>query len=162
MLRMALLRRDPVERYNFPLLRSLFKSLESKPGFTPRPVDLFRHAVLCYQTGEYAEGAERFRRLREQMRRSGIVPPRARELWRVNDDPTEIRVTRLRVTRITSEWRADGYIEDLRQYVPLRPRHFTPLPKENEVISCVIRFELNGPLAVPPRFEDVGAARTRS
>jgi len=152
---LALLRKQSIERFNFPRQRDLYRSLELRREYKPRPIDLFRHAVLCYQTGDYSEGAERFRKLREFLRRVEIAPPRGRDIWRVREDPASPRVTQLKVTRVTNEWRAEGYIEDLRQYVPFRPRHFDPPPRQNQIVACVIRFEMNGPLAVPPRFEDI-------
>lgn len=63
-------------------------------------------------------------------------------------------MTQIHVTRILTEWRAEGEVAELGQRVPLRPRHFSPPPREGEIVSCVIRFEVNGPLAVPPRFEE--------
>jgi hypothetical protein len=77
----------------------------------------------------------------------------ARDFWRDSCEPEKPRVTQIRVNRIITEWRADGYVEDLGQDVPLRPRHFTPMPTLNHPVSCIIRFGPNGPLAVPGRFE---------
>jgi tetratricopeptide (TPR) repeat protein len=155
LLRLSLLRSAPDSRYNFSLLLSLHEELERRPGYNPRPLDAFRHAVLCFQLNKFQEGADRFKRLRESLRRSEAAPPRVRDRWRSPADPDQARRTFIRVTRITTEWRAEGYVDDLRLYVPLRPRHFAPLPRENSIVECSIRFELNGPLAVPPRFEGV-------
>ena len=153
-LRLMLLRIHPTKRFDFRLQKKLYDQLDEQPAYAMRPIDRFRHAVLCYQVGSYQLGAEKFRKLREELRRAEGAPPRMRDVWRGLDHPESPRKTNVRVSRITTEWRADGYVDDLAQTVPLRPRHFTPPPKENDVVSCVIRFEMNGPLAVPPRFEE--------
>lgn len=153
-LRISLLLRHPQTRYNFELLAALHRKLESDPNYVLRPIDLFRHAVLCYQLGAYREGAERFRSLRERGRREGALLVRLRDVLRDPSDPARPRMTQIHVTRILTEWRAEGEVAELGQRVPLRPRHFSPPPREGEIVSCVIRFEVNGPLAVPPRFEE--------
>lgn len=153
-LRISLVRQDPVLGRDFALLRNLHRQLEADPSYIRRPIDLFRYAVLCYQTGDYAEGAERFARLREHARRSSLFPLSARDTWRSKEDPSRPRITQVRVTRITTEWRAEGYVDDLNQTVVLRPRHFSPPTREREIVNCVIRFEASGPIAVPPRFEE--------
>ncbi len=153
LLHLSLLHRHHPERYNFTLQKRLHEELEALADYAPRPIDQFRHAVLCYQTESFEEGRTRFRKLREIARREGRPQIFARDVWRDPADPTTARVTQVRITRLITEWRADGYVEDLGQDVPLRPRHFTPMPSEREPVSCVIRFEPNGPLAVPPRFE---------
>ncbi len=155
----SLLMKDHVQRYNFARLKRLYREIERSNGTVTPTLHAFRHAVLCYQVGEYAEGADRFRKLRDQSRRSGIAPLRVRDVWRDPLEPDEPRRTQARVTRITTEWRAEAYVDELRQPVPLRPRHFSPPPREREVIECVIRFEFNGPLAVPLRFEQREAPR---
>jgi hypothetical protein len=153
-LQLMLLRIHPAKRFEFTLQKQLYDQLEAQSSYTLRPIDRFRHAVLCYQVGAYQLGADKFRKLREDLRRAEGAPPRMRDVWRAHDQPDVPRKTNVRVSRITTEWRAEGYVDDLAQTVPLRPRHFTPPPKENAVIPCVIRFEMNGPLAVPPRFEE--------
>lgn len=156
-LRIMVTREDPILGANFGILRGLYRQLEAEPDYVERPIDMFRHAVLCYQTGSYTEGAERFARLREYARRSGTSPLSIRDVWR-SEDNGRARVTQVRVSRIITEWRAEGYIEEFKQTVVLRPRHFSPPPREREVVRCVIRFEANGPLAVPPRFEEGSAS----
>jgi hypothetical protein len=79
-----------------------------------------------------------------------------RDFWRDTQDPTQPRRTQIRVSRWITEWRAEGYIDDLQQTVPLRPRHFNPPSRIKEIVPCIIRFEFNGPLAVPPRFVEGG------
>lgn len=130
-------------------------------GSMLHPVDAFRYAVLCYQTGRLREGEERFRRIREQRRRSESPVFNRRDYWWDAEDPTQPRRTQIRVTRWITEWRAEGYIDDLQQTVPLRPRHFNPPPRVREIVPCIVRFELNGPLAVPPRFVEGGGHRAR-
>lgn len=152
-LRISLMMKLREERYNFPVLLELYRRLESDRRLESRALDAFRHAVLCYQVGHYAEGSERFRVLRERWRRSSAVPLRVKDIWRDPSAPERARVTYVRVSRVVTEWRAEGFIDDLKQTVPLRPRHFDPPPRENEIRPCVVRFELNGPLAVPERFE---------
>jgi len=158
-LRLTLLRRHPGTQFDFALLLSLYKALESHGSFQATPVDLFRHAVLCYQTGNYSEGADRFRKLRELLRNTGNTPPRVTDFWRAKDDPNAPQLTQLKVIRIVNERRGQGYVEDLSQDVPFRPLHFGPAVRENSVISCAIRFEPWGPFAIPTR--DVEKARPR-
>jgi hypothetical protein len=153
-LRISIMSRQPTERYNFARLRQLYQAIERDPNYSVSAVDGFRHAVLCYQEADFQEGAERFRRLRELARHSEIASVRVRDLWRDTSNPTRPRETQIRVTRVITEWRAEGYIDEIRQSIPLRPRHFSPPPKERDVVACILRFEFNGPLAVPPRFAD--------
>jgi tetratricopeptide (TPR) repeat protein len=151
-LQLALLNRLPGERFNFQKLLKLRERLAHMAGYTLRPVDRFRHAVLCYQVGRFAEGAELFRRLREHTRRSGDIPPRFGDIWRRSDVPSQPRRALMRVGPIRSEWRAEAYVEELQHSVPFRPRHFNPMPKENDIVACAILFQFSGPLAVPERF----------
>lgn len=151
-LRISLLLRRPATRHDFDVQREIYRRLESDPDYSPRPIDLFRHAVVCYQTGHVQEGAERFRKLRELFRRQGPFPVRARDFWRDDGLPEEPRLTQMRVTRLITEWRAEAYVSELGQTVPFRPRHFAPPPRQGEIVTCAIRFEPNGPLAIPPRF----------
>jgi hypothetical protein len=153
-LRLTLLRRHPVERFNFKFLRQVFQELENKPDYHPRPIDSYHHAVLCYQLEEYKEGAERFRRLRQQVLQLGNAPPRVHEVWRDRVNPNRVRLTHIRVTRITTEWRGEGYVDEIGQQVPMRPRHFSPVPRLNEIVECALRFEFRGPLAVPRRLAE--------
>jgi hypothetical protein len=81
------------------------------------------------------------------------VPLRIQDFWRDQNNPEKPRVTQIHVQRITTEWRAEGYISDLKQIVTLRPRHFSPPPKLNQFVSCIVRFEFFGPVAVPERFQ---------
>jgi hypothetical protein len=155
LLYLSLLRKHPAKRYASGTQRRLHQQLERADGYTIRPIDTFRHAVLCYQTGDYQEGQDRFRRLRDQSRKLGGPQFSAQDVWRDPNDAENARVTQIRITRIVTEWRADGYVEELAQEVPLRPRHFSPYPREREPLSRVIRFGPNRPLAVPPRFEGV-------
>jgi hypothetical protein len=151
-LRLRLMQKHPTRRYDFGSLAELYGDLEVTGWQSKSMVDEFRHAVTCYQAGEFGRGTELFRRLRERARQSSNAPLRMRDFWRDESDPSKPRSTYVRVDRIQGEWRADGFVQDLRQTVPLRPRHFSPAPKVNEVVSCGIQFETNGPLAVPLRF----------
>ena len=150
---LSLLRRHPKKRFDFARQEELYLDLDKMPDYTQRPIDRFRHAVTCYQIGKYREGEEQFRRLREESRKTSGSQLFARDFWRDLHKPEKPRVTQIRVNRIITEWRADGYVEELGQDVPLRPRHFTPMPTLNDPVSCIIRFGPNGPLAVPSRFE---------
>lgn len=150
---LSLLRRHPAKRFDFGRQEELHLELEKMRDYTQRPIDRFRHAVTCYQVGKYRDGEDRFRRLREEFRKTGGPQFFARDFWRDSHEPEKPRVTQIRVNRIITEWRADGYVEELGQIVPLRPRHFTPMPTVNDPVSCIIRFVPNGPLAVPSRFE---------
>jgi tetratricopeptide (TPR) repeat protein len=151
-LRVTLLERQPIQQRNFGFLKELYRRLDSEVSETVRPLDLFRYAVLCYQTGDYREGAESFRRLRAQSRTEDVPAIRMYDIWREPADPEQARLTQMRVDRWITEWRAQGYLLDLHQTVPFRPRHFSPPPERGQIVTCAIRFESNGPLAVPPRF----------
>ncbi|MGA2067525.1 MAG: hypothetical protein ABSG86_21330 [Thermoguttaceae bacterium] len=161
---LSVFRRHPQWRYDFARLLNLHELLDSATDHAPHPVEKFRHAVLCYQAGQPREGEKRFRRLRDEERRGDTSPPSIRDFWRDPKNPEEPRSTHIRISRWISEWRAEGYVEELGQKVPLRPRHFSPMPKLTEVVPCVIRFEFSGPLAVPKRFVErpkIKESRTR-
>jgi hypothetical protein len=161
-LRVSLLERQPIQRHNFGLLKELYQELDADPSKEVRPLDLFRYAVLCYQTGDYAVGAERFRRLRAQFRREDTPGIRMYDIWREPAAPEKPRLTQMRVDARITQWRAEGYLLDLHQTVPFRPRHFSPPPDRGQIVTCGIRFESNGPLAVPPRFVEPATASRRS
>ncbi len=150
---LSLMRRHATEKYSFEKQLGLYVRLESDPDYEFRPIDQFRTAVLCYQTNRYAEGQERFRKLRERIRQTGEAVLHVRDVWRDPSNPEQPRLTAIRVTKLITEWRAYGEVTDFHQTIPLRPRHFEPPPELHHVESCVVRFERNGPLAVPPRFE---------
>ena len=153
LLHLSLMRQHHPECFDFPRQLALYRKLEAQVDFVRRPIDQFRHATLCYQNGAYEEGKNRFRKLREFVRREGGFQFFGRDVWRDRNDPSKPKITQIRMRRFITEWRAEGYVEELGQDVPLRPRHFAPMPKEREPVACAIRFERNGPLAVPPRFE---------
>ncbi|MFL6119348.1 hypothetical protein [Actinophytocola sp.] len=160
-LRVSLLERQPIQQHDFGLLKELYRRLDAELAETPRPLDLFRYAVLCYQTGDYREGTERFRQLRAQFRREDLPAIRMYDIWREPDNPEKPRLTQMRVDNRITEWRAQGYLLDLHQTVPFRPRHFSPPPDRGQIVTCAIRFESNGPLAVPPRFVEPSASGRR-
>lgn len=160
-LRVSLLERQPIQRHDFGLLKDLYRQLDADPSKTVRPLDLFRYAVLCYQTGDYREGAERFRRLRAQFRREDTPGIRMHDIWREPAAPENPRLTPMRVDARITQWRAEGYLLELQQTVPFRPRHFSPPPERGQIVTCGIRFESNGPLAVPPRFVEPATASRR-
>lgn len=151
--RLTLMRHHPGAMYEFSAQRKLYEVLERLPAFDLRPVDKFRHAVLCYQCGEYAEGSERFRRLREATRRSEFIPPRLRDVLRDRQSPKKPRVVSMRVDRLWNEWRGEGFVDELNEAVPFRPRHFRNPPRAKDIVPCVIRFVFSGPKAVPEHFE---------
>lgn len=160
-LRIFLLERQPTARHDFALLKSLYQRLHADNSETVRPVDLFRYAVLCYQTEDYSTGAECFMRLRAQSRREDSPAIRMADVWRKAADPTQPRLTQMRVDKRITDWRAQGYLLDLHQSVPFRPRHFSPPPDRGDIVTCAIRFESNGPLAIPARFVESGTADRR-
>lgn len=147
-----LMQRSEKYRTHFTKLYDLYKTAETSFDNNDSPIDLFRKAVLCYQTERFDEGKDIFRTLRSVTRRSDFSPPHIRDYWRNDNAPFHPRVTSIKINKYVSEWRAEGYVDDLRQPVPLRPRHFSPSPKLHEITPCIIRFEINGPLAVPQRF----------
>jgi len=147
-----LMRKHPSKKFNFTLAYHLYRELESDPEYKFKVIDSFRYAVLCYHTNNYNEGRERFRQIRNSARRSDSSPVLVRDWWRDPQNPSKPRVTTIRIGSITTMWRAKGYVNDIKQDIPLRPRHFDPMPREGEFVPCLIRFEFNGPLAVPERF----------
>lgn len=141
-------------QYNYAEQLSIYRYLEKAVGGKLTDfLDMFRMAVLCYQTGNFAEGADRFRRLREQVRQvqSTFAPPKLEDYWR--DEKGNLRETRVRVDKAPTDWRGEGYIEAFNQTIPLRPRHFTPIARQNEYRNCAVRFEVWGPLAIPLKIE---------
>lgn len=153
LLYLSLMRQHKPERFDFDRQLTLYMKLEALSGFSPRPIDQFRQAVLCYQTGRYEDGKNRFKKLRELVRREGGPQFFAKDIWHDLAKPSKPRLTQIRITRFVTEWRADGYVEELGQEIPLKPRHFTPMPEKGKPVTCVVRFTPFGPLAVPPRFE---------
>ncbi|WP_156677416.1 hypothetical protein [Nocardia sp. Root136] len=151
-LRISLLQRQPIDQRDFGLLKRLYQRLDAENSESVRPLDLFRYAVLCYQTEDYSAGAECFRRLRAQARREDSPSIRMYDIWRKQADPVQPRLTQMRVDKRITDWRAQGYLLDLHQSVPFRPRHFSPPPERGQIVTCAIRFESNGPLAIPARF----------
>ena len=127
---LSLLRRHPSRSFEFRTLLEAHESLERASGSRLHPIELFRMAVLHFQVGQFREGDVRFRTLREIQRRSDVTLPAVREIWRQFDKPTLPRLTRIRVSRMTNEWRAEGYSDQLNLTIPLRPRHFSPLSPE--------------------------------
>lgn len=150
--RLTLLRKHPERKHDFPLQCRLYDDLERLEGSVPSLLDQFRHAVLCYQTGSYQDGARRFEKLRNHLYRSDSPKLYAVDYWRAPEAPEVARPTFVRVRRWITQSRAEGYVDDLRQSVRLQPRHFDPTPQVNEVRPCIVRFTLSGPLAVPERF----------
>jgi hypothetical protein len=149
----SLLRSHPIQQYDYALMRQVYLDLERVPGYTTRPFDQFWQAVVCYQTGQYQEGAQRFAKLRDQSRHLDNFRLRVRAVLcdpQHRNRPWELVA---RVTRIVSDFRAEGFVEEIGQKVLLKPRHWAVMPRLNEPVRCVIRFEANGPLAVPTRFE---------
>ncbi|MBN1461339.1 MAG: tetratricopeptide repeat protein [Armatimonadetes bacterium] len=149
---LLLMRQHSRLQFEFEKALHLHQRLEQIADYSTRPLDAFRHAVLCYQTGRYDEGRARFQQLRAQARRAESPPPRARDMMRDRQNPTNALVTHIRLTQYVTEWRAEGHVEEIGQTVPVRPRHFSPPLRQGDVQECVIRFEFNGPLAVPRRF----------
>lgn len=155
-LQLSLLRRHPDGAFDFDKQLPIYEALDRAAGNKLRPIEAFRLAVLYFQVGEYGKGNERFRQLREFERRADIAIPAIRDVWRRKDNPHLPRLARVRVTRMTNEWRAEGYVDELGLTLLLRPRHFAPQPELNHVVECGIRFEFRGPLAVPKRFVSTG------
>jgi tetratricopeptide (TPR) repeat protein len=123
-----LLNQHQEKRYDFNRLYELYRRLETEPRYIPRVLDTFRQAVLCYQLGEYNEGAKKFQLLRDRSRRHNVIPFRIRDIWRDSHDHRHSRQTQMRVTRKITEWRAEGYVSEMQQKVQFRPRHFSPPP----------------------------------
>jgi tetratricopeptide (TPR) repeat protein len=151
-LKLSLLSRDPKSRFDFGTLKEIYELLEKQPNGVLREIDMYRHAVLCYQTGDFQQGKERFRKLREYSRASGNAPPPARDYLRDALEPENPHLVHAKVSRILSEWRGDAYVEFLQQTVSIRPRQFSPPPQERTVVECAIRFDFHGPIAVPRRL----------
>jgi hypothetical protein len=143
------------ERYNtdYSAQITVYRKLERAGGAGMNTVDMFRLAVLCYQTNASIEGKERFRKLREIVRQaqSSSAPPRTADYWK--DRNGHLILTQVRVDKVYSDWRGEGYVDAIGQTIPLRPRHFSPLARTGEFRECNIRFEIWGPLAIPVRHD---------
>lgn len=148
-----LMRKSDKYRKDFETQSHIYRKLERVGGTRLSLVDMFRIAVLCYQTGEFMEGSERFRKIREIARQaqSTHAPQRVTDYWQ--DSQGKQRLAQVRVDKAVSDWRGEGYVDAIGQTVPLRPRHFTPLARIGEIRECMIRFEVWGPLAVPVRLD---------
>jgi len=131
----------------------IYRKLEHAGGTGLNTVDMFRFAVLCYQTGVFDEGKVRFRKIREIVRQTQAsnAPPRLTDYWQ--DSKGKVRHTQVRVDKVISDWRGEGYVDAISQTVPLRPRHFVPLARLGEIRECIIRFDISGPLSVPIRHD---------
>jgi tetratricopeptide (TPR) repeat protein len=148
---LSLLRRHENKKPDFALERKLRLQLEKTESYSDRPIDQFRHAVLCYQIGQYREGADRFKRLREMRRLQGSPQLRVRDIWKDPNNPEHPKVTSVRLTRFISDFRGEGYVDGIQQTVPVRPKSFSPPLKMNHMAECIIRFTAQGPLAIPKR-----------
>lgn len=149
-----LLRTSASHQYDYPKQLDAFRVLEKEEGtHLSDIVDMFRLAVLCYQNDLFSEGKERFRLIREHVRQiqSFNAPPKLSDYWR--DSSGSPKVAQVRVDKAFSDWRGEGYVEAIRQTVPLRPRHFTPIARQNDYRDCLIHFEVWGPWAIPIRLE---------
>jgi hypothetical protein len=136
---------------NFRAQLDLYRQLENVTASKNNLVDRFRLAVLCYQTGSFGEGGERFRKIRQLARsmQSNSAPQRVSAF--LKDENGDDRVLHIRVDKVLTEWRGEGYVEAIEQTIPLRPRHFTPIARKSERRDCKIKFQIWGPLAVPAR-----------
>jgi len=150
----SLLFTDPDARYDFEQQRMVLERLDSELAGEMRVVDRFRLAVLCYQVGNPEEGAERFRVLRDQVRREEIPQIGASDYLKDPKDPSRPEVTAAIVRRVVNDFRGEGEVEAIgRQTVPLRPRYFSPPPRVGERVRCLVRFTVWGPMAVPEHTE---------
>mgnify|MGYP002346477971 FL=1 len=143
------------KNHNFKTIAELYDKLSHDPDYKMRIIDIFRHAVSLYQTGQYERGQKRFKELRGYLSREGLTPPKVRDRLLENDKPFRPKSFTIKVVRVVSNWKAEGFIEEINQTIPLRPRHYAPPPIEREIRKCAIRFEIFGPLAVPLRFEPI-------
>lgn len=148
-----LLRQSPTHEHDYAGQARIYRLLERAGGTGLSSVDMFRLAVLCYQTEDFPEGGERFRKIRELVRQaqSSHAPQRVSDLWR--DSQGKPRIVQVRIDKAFTDWRGEGYVDAIGQSIPLRPRHFQPLARLGEFRECMIRFEIWGPLAVPVRSE---------
>lgn len=139
--------------YSFEMLFAVHEALSRDKDYALSVVDKFRQAVLCYQTGRFELGAERFRRFRAEMReiQSSSPPQVSHDSLKSEQDPTMPAEVSLRVERVVNPLRAYGYVEELRQEVPVKPRQFPSNPGRGEVVKANVMFGLYGPYAVPPR-----------
>lgn len=148
-----LMRKSEKHRKEYGEQLQIYRRLERAGGTGLNTVDMFRFAVLCYQTGVFDEGRVRFRKIREIVRQTQAsnAPPRLTDYWL--DPQGKVRLTQVRVDKVISDWRGEGYVDAIAQTVPLRPRHFVPLARLGEIRECIIRFDISGPLAVPVRHD---------
>jgi tetratricopeptide (TPR) repeat protein len=142
----------PEMQYRFDERLRLLERLERTDFGWPLRLR-FEKAVLCYQGDRFVEGERQFRLLRTMIRQGRAPARRFVDFWRDKTEPTRARAATIRVRRVDSEWRAYGAVPEMGgQEVLLRPRHFHVLPKVGDYRPCLVRFETNGPIAVPPAF----------
>lgn len=146
-----LMLKHPVERFNHHEQLRLSERLEGCVDYRHRVFDDFRHTVLCYQTGDFDNGAVRFRDIRQYLYNSD-VRFRLSDYLRDLNDPQSHRIVSLKVEHITSPVKATGYVTEIGQEVRFRPRDFPNPPHAGDIISCIIIFHMKGPIAFPPRF----------
>lgn len=147
----GLMTRSATYQNDFATQRALYRQLEMTSRAGLNTIDMFRVAVLCYQLGDFAEGGERFRRIRDVVRQAQAshAPKRVSDYLK-DSEGTQV-VTQVRVENAPSDWRGEGFVEAINQTVPLRPRHFNPLARVGDIRECAVKFEIWGPLAVPAR-----------
>jgi len=143
-------RLDPLE---FALAWCVYEALRRDSTYQMSFVDRFRYAVLCYQTDKHDLGAEQFRRLRSDLRevQSSTPPHVAHDFLRAKDSPDSPAAVTLRVERVINPLRAYGYVDEIGQEIPVKPRQFPSNPGRGDVVRANVRFGMYGPYAVPPR-----------
>lgn len=137
----------------FTLAWRVYEALRRDSAYELSFVDRFRYAVLCYQTGKHDLGAEQFRRLRADLRevQSSTPPHVAHDFLRAKDAPASPAAVTLRVERVINPLRAYGYVDEIGQEIPVKPRQFPSNPGRGDVVTANVRFGMYGPYAVPPR-----------
>ena len=146
---------------DFETLFDVFEALARDKKYVMSIVDRFRQGVLCYQTERFDLGAERFRRLRAEIReiQSSSPPQVSHDSFKSRQDATVPAEVSLRIERVVNPLRAYGYVDEFRHEVPVKPRQFPSNPGRGDVVKANIMFGLYGPYAVPPRRNVVDRSR---
>jgi len=142
----------PDFRFDFGKQLKLMEKLKITEDFKWHIRMRFRYAVLLYQNNEFRKGARAFRDIRAFVGRPDQPFIHLSDFWRHQNQPEEAKKTSFKVRRIESKSKGFAFVEDIGQDVLFQPIHFKPQPKVGGHKYCIIRFETNGPIAVPPWF----------
>jgi hypothetical protein len=156
LLRYAVFSADP-DRFLQPAFQTRYDLIAPLIGsrYLDQPVWLFDYAMLAFQVGQYAEGADAFSRLRKGQRFFEVSRDRGCPLTESPDSPNPRKVSLRVVSTEGSDAKGWGRVEypiRFRDPVPFSVRAFTSRNKRVNVgttVMCFIRLNPAGPFAEP-------------